>query len=148
MRQDIAYHQVNRPRWALGFTLVELMVVLLVLVMLATIAAPRVTKYLRKAKQQTAKVQVEALSSAVEGFHLDMGRYPTQEETLSVLVQAPSDAASWDGPYIKKRESLIDPWGRQYLYRRPGQHSDFDVYSYGADGKEGGEGDDRDIGNW
>jgi general secretion pathway protein G len=131
-----------------GFTLVELMVVLLVLVMLATIAAPRVTKYLRKAKQQTAKVQVEALSSAVEEFHLDLGRYPTTEEAMSALVQAPAEAGSWDGPYIKKRESLTDPWGRPYLYRRPGQHGDFDVYSYGADGKEGGEGDDRDVGNW
>jgi general secretion pathway protein G len=131
-----------------GFTLVELMVVLLVLVMLATIAAPRVTKYLRKAKQQTAKVQVEALSSAVEGFHLDMGRYPTQEESLLGLVQPPAEPGSWDGPYIKKRESLIDPWGRPYLYRRPGQHGDFDIYTFGADGKEGGDGDDRDIGNW
>jgi general secretion pathway protein G len=139
---------VQRARRVSGFTLVELMVVLLVLVMLATIAAPRVTKYLRKAKQQTARVQVEALSSAVEGFHLDMGRYPTQEESLTVLVQPPAEAGPWDGPYIKKRESLTDPWGRLYIYRRPGQHGDFDIYTFGADGKEGGDGDDRDIGNW
>jgi len=134
------------------------MVVLLILAMLATIAAPRVTKYLRKAKTETAKIQVEALSAAIDSFHLDMGRFPTQEEGLKALVDPPvaSSSASgganvaknWDGPYIKKRESLLDPWGQPYRYRQPGQRGDYDIYTLGADNKEGGEGDATDIGNW
>ena len=131
-----------------AFTLIELMVVLLILAMLTTIAAPRVTKYLRKAKTETAKVQVEALSGAVDSFHLDLGRFPSTAEGLKALLSAPSDATKWDGPYVRKSESLVDPWGQAYLYRIPGQNSEYDVYSLGADAKEGGEGDDKDIGNW
>lgn len=131
-----------------GFTLIELMVVLLILAMLATIAAPRVSKYLGKAKTQTAKVQVEALSAAVDSFILDVGRAPSESEGLNSLLSAPSGLSSWDGPYIKKSASLIDAWGRPYRYRQPGQYSDYDVYTLGADDTEGGEGDDGDIGNW
>jgi general secretion pathway protein G len=131
-----------------GFTLVELMVVLVILAMLTAIAAPRVTKYLSKAKVQTAQIQAEALSSAVDAFVIDVGRVPSDSEGLQALLAAPSDAPNWDGPYIKKSASLIDPWGRPYLYRSPGRHSDFDVYTLGADNREGGEGDGSDIGNW
>jgi general secretion pathway protein G len=144
-----------------GFTLIELMVVLLILAMLATIAAPRVTNYLRKAKAEAAKIQVDALSSAIDAYHLDMGRFPTQDEGLKALVDAPAkttgtNASSsglpstmvWDGPYIKKRESLIDPWGHPYRYRIPGQHGDYDVFTLGSDDQEGGDGDARDVGNW
>lgn len=131
-----------------GFTLIELMVVLLILAMLATIAAPRVSKYLGKAKSQTAKVQVEALSAAVDAFILDVGRPPTEAEGLKSLLSAPSGASNWDGPYIKKSASLIDAWGRPYRYRQPGQNAEYDVYTLGADDKEGGAGDDSDIGNW
>lgn len=131
-----------------GFTLIELMVVLLILAMLTTIAAPRVTKYLGKAKSQTARVQVDALSAAVDAFVLDVGRPPTDSEGLKSLLSQPSDAPSWDGPYIKKAASLTDPWGRPYLYRSPGQHSDFDIFTLAADNKEGGDGDAGDIGNW
>lgn len=131
-----------------GFTLLELMVVLLILAMLATIAAPRVTKYLRKAKSDTARIQVDALSAAVESFHLDTGRFPTEAEGIQALIDRPGDAPSWDGPYIRKRDSLTDPWGRGYLYRLPGRKGDFDVFTLGADGREGGEGDARDLDNW
>lgn len=131
-----------------GFTLVELMVVLVILAMLTAIAAPRVTKYLSKAKVQTAQIQAEALSSAVDAFVIDVGRVPSDTEGLQALLAAPADAPSWDGPYIKKGASLIDPWGRPYLYRSPGRHSEFDVYTLGADNREGGEGDASDIGNW
>jgi len=129
-----------------GFTLLELMVVLLILAMLATIAAPRVIKYVTKAKTQSAKIQVDALGAAVDAFHLDVGRFPTTEEGLQALVDRPTDAEGWDGPYLKKRESLIDPWRHTYRYRRPGRHSDFDVFSLGADDQEGGEGDSSDVG--
>lgn len=131
-----------------GFTLLELMVVLLILALLASIAAPRVTTYLRKAKVQTAKIQVDALSSAVDSFHLDMGRFPSSQEGLRALMKRPADASSWDGPYLKKRDSLIDPWGQPYLYRYPGKNGEFDIYTLGSDQREGGEADARDIGNW
>jgi len=129
-----------------GFTLLELMVVLLILALLATIAAPRVTRYLTKAKTQSAKIQVDALGAAVEAFHLDVGRFPTSDEGLHALVDKPGDALGWDGPYLKKRESLIDAWGHPYRYRQPGAHAEFDVYSLGSDGKEGGDGDASDVG--
>lgn len=131
-----------------GFTLLELMVVLLILGLLASIAAPRVAKYLRKAKTETAKIQVDALGAAIDSFNLDNGRFPTSDEGLKALVDAPQGLATWDGPYIKKRDSLMDPWGKPYLYRHPGQKGDFDIYSLGSDQRDGGEGDARDIANW
>jgi len=131
-----------------GFTLLELMVVLLILALLASIAAPRVTKYLRKAKTDTAKIQVHALAAAVDSFQLDTGRFPTNDEGLKVLVDRPPNTANWDGPYITKRDSLIDPWGKLYFYKIPGRVSDYDIYTLGSDQKEGGEGDAADVGNW
>jgi general secretion pathway protein G len=131
-----------------GFTLLELMVVLLVLALLATIAAPRVAKYLSRAKTDTAKVQVEALSSAVDSFHLDMGRYPTTQEGLKALIDPPSNAGSWDGPYVRKRQSLTDPWGHAYEYRFPGKHGDYDVYSVGASQATSSKDDANALGNW
>ena len=131
---------------ASGFTLLELMVVLLILALLATIAAPRVTKSLTKAKTQSAEIQVAALGAAVDAFHLDVGRFPSQEEGLKALVEKPSTAAGWDGPYLKKRQSLVDPWQRPYRYRQPGRFGEYDIFSLGADDSEGGEGDSRDVG--
>jgi general secretion pathway protein G len=134
--------------FASGFTLLELMVVLLILTLLATITAPAVMKHLAKAKSQTAQIQVKSLASSVEFFHLDVGRYPTQDEGLRVLLDAPANEPGWNGPYVKQSDALIDPWGRRYLYRCPGQHGAFDVYSLGEDGVEGGTGNARDVGNW
>lgn len=131
-----------------GFTLLELMVVLLILAMLASIAAPQVLKYLSKAKGQTAKVQIDALSAGLDFYHVDLGHFPTQEQGLQALVQRPENEAKWDGPYVKKNSSLVDPWGRPYLYKIPGQHGIYDLYTLGADGKEGGDGEDQDIGTW
>jgi general secretion pathway protein G len=131
-----------------GFTLLELMVVLLILAMLASIAAPQVLKHLGKAKSQTAKIQVDALSAGLDFYHVDLGHFPTQEQGLKALLERPENEPKWDGPYVKRDASLLDPWGRPYLYRVPGQHGAYDLYSLGADGKEGGDGEDRDIGNW
>ncbi len=137
-----------RSRRYHGFTLIELMVVLLILALLSTIAAPRVTRYLGKAKNQTAKIQVDALSAAVDAFVLDVGRPPLQSEGLKALVAAPSQMASWDGPYIKKQQSLVDPWGQPYQYRQPGEHSEYDVFTFAADKQEGGSDLGSDLGNW
>jgi general secretion pathway protein G len=131
-----------------GFTLLELMVVLLILALLASIAAPQVMKHLSKAKSETAKIQVDALTAAVNYCQIYTGRLPTNEEGLKALIEAPSNEPKWDGPYVQKQDSLIDPWGNPYLYKHPGKHRDIDIYTLGSDGKEGGEGDARDIGNW
>ena len=128
-----------------GFTLLELMVVLLILALIASIAAPQVTKHLRKAKVETAKIQIDALGAAVDSFHVDNGRFPTNEEALKALIERPAGLPSWDGPYIKKKDSLIDPWGEPYKYRVPGKNGEYDVYTFGSDKKEGGEGDASDI---
>jgi general secretion pathway protein G len=131
-----------------GYTLVELLVVLAILGLLVAIAAPRLIKYLGSAKADTAKIQVEKLGGVLDLYHLEVGRYPTDQEGLAALVDRPPQAAVWNGPYLKNRESLTDPWGRPYLYRSPGQHGDYDLYSLGADGKEGGEGENRDVTSW
>jgi general secretion pathway protein G len=124
------------------------MVVLLILALLATIAAPQVMKHLSKAKSQTARIQVDALTASVNFFEMDVGRAPTEQEGLKVLIERPSNEPKWDGPYIQKSDSLVDPWGRPYLYKHPGQHREVEIYTLASDGKEGGEGDARDIGNW
>jgi general secretion pathway protein G len=131
-----------------GYTLVELLVVLAILGLLVAIAAPRLIKYLGSAKYDTAKIQVEKLGGILDLYHLELGRYPSDQEGLRALVQRPAQADKWNGPYLKNRDSLIDPWGRPYLYRSPGQHGDYDLYSLGADGKEGGDGEDRDVTSW
>jgi len=131
-----------------GYTLVELLVVLAILGLLVAIAAPRVIKYLGSAKVDTAKIQVEQLGNSLDLYHLEVGHYPTDQEGLQALVDRPQQAQNWNGPYLKNRQSLIDPWGRPYLYKSPGEHGDYDLYSLGADGREGGDGEDRDITSW
>ena len=131
-----------------GFTLVELLVVLIILGLIAAFAAPQVIKYVGGAKSDSAKIQVERLSSVLDLYRLQVGRYPSDDEGLDALMDAPADASNWDGPYLKKADSLIDPWGRPYLYRFPGEHGDFDLYTLGADDQEGGEGENRDLTSW
>ena len=131
-----------------GFTLLELMVVLLILALLASIAAPQVMKHLSKAKAQTARIQLDALTASINYFQMDMGRFPTDHEGLNVLLERPANEPHWDGPYLQKKDSLLDPWGRPFHYKHPGSHRDFDLYTLGSDNQEGGSGDARDIGNW
>lgn len=137
----------NRQR---GFTLLELLVVLVILGLLAAVAGPRVMKYVSGAKSDTAKLQVEELSAALDMYKLENGRYPTSQEGLQALVEAPPGATAWNGPYLKKKAVPKDPWGEDYHYAAPGQHNTatFDLYSLGADKREGGEGEDKDIVNW
>jgi len=131
-----------------GYTLVELLVVLAILGLLAAIATPQVIKYLNHARVSTAKTEVENLSSALDLFKFDVGRYPTTQEGLSALVTAPAGVATWNGPYIKKNATLNDPWGHPFYYRSPGQHGDFDIYSYGPDSQENANGGKPAIANW
>ncbi len=131
-----------------GFTLLELLVVLVILGLLAAVAGPRVMKYVSGAKTDTAKLQVEELSAALDMFKLENGKHPTSQEGLQALVEAPPGATNWNGPYLKKKTVPKDPWGVDYHYESPGQHGAFDLYSLGADKREGGEGEDKDIVNW
>jgi general secretion pathway protein G len=131
-----------------GFTLVEMLVVLGIIALIAALVGPQLIKYLGKAKSETAAVQVGNLTSALEIYNLDTGRYPSTQEGLGALLHAPQDAKRWNGPYLRKAEGLVDPWGRPYLYAAPGGHGDFDLYSYGRDGQAGGAGDDRDVVSW
>lgn len=132
-----------------GFTLVELLVVLVILGFLAALAAPRVTKYLGSAKVDTATIQIERLSSVLDLYLLEVGNYPSDDQGLLALVEAPPGVERWNGPYLKKgATALADPWGNPYVYRFPGEHGDYDLYSLGADGKEGGDGQDKDVTNW
>lgn len=131
-----------------GFTLLELLVVLVVMGMLAAIVTPQVMTMLSGAKTNAVGLQLETLSTALNYYQLDVGAYPTQAHGLDVLWQKPKDIENWRGPYIRKKQHLLDPWGKKFLYRIPGQHGRFDIYSLGADGKEGGAGDDADVGNW
>lgn len=131
-----------------GLTLIELLVVLGILALFATLAAPQVLRYLGSAKSQTAQTQIGHLVSAVELYFIDVGDYPGATQGLESLVENKSGIAGWSGPYIKKKSSLIDPWKRPYIYSHPGKHGAFDLLSYGRDGKELGDGEDRDITSW
>jgi general secretion pathway protein G len=139
--------RVNRRREA-GFTLVELLVVLIILGLIAAFAAPRVIKFVGGAKTDTARIQIERLSGILDLYRLQVGRYPSGDDGLDALMEAPAEAPNWDGPYLKKADALNDPWDRPYLYRFPGEHGDYDLYTLGADGQDGGEGEDRDLTSW
>lgn len=131
-----------------GFTLIELLVVLMILGLLAGLVGPQVLRYLGGAKTDTAVLQIEEFGAGLDLFYLEVGRYPTTEESLIALVEKPAAAGNWHGPYLKKTQIPKDPWGRDYHYRSPGEHSQYDLYSYGQDGTEGGDGENKDIVSW
>ncbi|WP_307281956.1 type II secretion system major pseudopilin GspG [Labrys wisconsinensis] len=128
-----------------GLTLIELLVVLVILGLIATIGGIQVVNYLGRARADTARLQIEDLSSAIDLFRIDIGRPPTPEEGLAALVDQPAQLTTWRGPYLRKRASLADPWARPWIYRSPAGDAPFEIVSLGADGKPGGDGDDRDI---
>lgn len=131
-----------------GFTLLELLVVLVIMGLLAAVLTPQVMSMMSGAKSDVAALQIETLTTALNYYHIDVGSYPTQEQGLIALLQKPADVQNWRGPYIRKEKHLLDPWHRPFLYRVPGKAGPYDVYTLGADGKEGGEGENADIGSW
>jgi general secretion pathway protein G len=143
-------HRRSRPhrRDQAGFTLIELLVVLVILGLLAAFVAPQVLNYLGKAKTDAATAQVLNIASILDLYKLDVGRYPDEQEGLEVLMERPPDAARWNGPYVKRRDALVDPWGNLFIYRYPGEHGEYDLYSLGADQVEGGEGENADVSSW
>jgi general secretion pathway protein G len=131
-----------------GFTLLELLVVMVIIGLLAGFVAPRYFSQVGKSRVKAASAQIDALDKALEQFRLDVGRLPTSEEGLAALNAAPAGLANWEGPYLKKAVPL-DPWGHPYVYLEPGTHqNDYDLTSYGRDGRTGGTGEDADLVNW
>ena len=138
----------RRVKAELGFTLLEMLVVLGIIAMLAGLVGPQVMKQLGGAKTKTAKVQIEDLAATLDMYRLDVGKYPTSDQGLQALVEQPDDANRWNGPYLRKGKVPLDPWNSEYKYTSPGEKGQFDLYSWGADGAEGGEGEDQDVVSW
>ncbi len=131
-----------------GFTLLELLVVLVILGLLASLVGPQVLRHVGSSKTKTAALQIQELGAALDLYRLEVGRYPTTQQGLQALVQQPSGTANWNGPYLSKSVVRQDPWGNDYHYEAPGSHGDYDLYSLGADGQEGGEGENQDVASW
>jgi general secretion pathway protein G len=129
-----------------GFTLIELMIVMIILGLLAALVAPKMFQKVGSSKQNAAKAQIAMLGTALDAFRLDVGAYPSAQEGLEALRRNPG-RDTWDGPYLPK-DVPLDPWGRAYVYHAPGEHGDYDLYSLGGDGQEGGEKENADIVSW
>ncbi|HWK48719.1 MAG TPA: type II secretion system major pseudopilin GspG [Steroidobacter sp.] len=140
VQQEVRAHGAKQG----GFTLLELLVVIVIIGLLAAYVGPRYFNQLGKSERKAAKAQIEAFGRALDAYRLDVGSYPSTEQGLEALTTRPDGDTRWDGPYLQKAVPA-DPWGRPYQYRSPGQGSDFDLYSNGKDGQAGGEGDDLDI---
>jgi general secretion pathway protein G len=130
-----------------GFTLIEILVVIIIIGLLAALVGPRLFGKVSTAKLSAAKAQIELFGTALDTFRLDVGKYPTTEEGLKALREKPSGVEGWNGPYLPK-EIPLDPWKKPYIYKSPGEHGDYDLISYGLDGVEGGEGENQDVVSW
>lgn len=135
------------PTRVKGFTLLELLVVLVIIGLLVGYVAPRYFAQVGKSEVKTARAQIKALEDALDQYRLDVGHYPDTEQGLAALNTQPAGEERWQGPYLKKAVPN-DPWGHAYQYRSPGEHGEVDVYTYGKDGQPGGEGVAADVGNW
>lgn len=130
-----------------GFTLLELLVVLVIIGLLAGFVGPKYFSQIGKAEIKAARAQIDALGKALDQFRLDNGYYPSTEQGLAALVERPANAAKWDGPYLSKAIPP-DPWGNPYVFIMPGEHGEYDLLSHGKDGRPGGEGEAAEITNW
>lgn len=146
MRHSMRFHALRRAPDG-GFTLLELLVVMVIIGLLAGFVGPRYFSQIGKSEAKTAHAQLNALEQALDQYRLDVGHYPSTEQGLTALTVKPADEPKWNGPYLKKAVPL-DPWGRKYSYKFPGEHNDFDLWSYGMDNQPGGTGENEDITNW
>ncbi|CAM4026291.1 type II secretion system major pseudopilin GspG [Roseateles saccharophilus] len=137
----------HRPHRRRGFTLLELLVVMVIIGLLAGYVGPKFFGQIGKSEVKAAKAQIDALQKSLDQYRLDVGHYPSTEQGLAVLVAKPADEPKWAGPYLSKALPK-DPWGHDYQYRAPGEHGEYDLLSYGRDGRPGGEGEDADIVSW
>ena len=138
---------MNSSRHGRGFTLLELLVVMVIIGLLAAYVGPKYFSQIGKSEVKTVKAQIVGFEKALQQYRLDTGRFPTTEQGLAALQARPANVAKWDGPYLEKALPM-DPWGRAYVYVSPGEHGDFDISSTGRDGRPGGDGLDADITNW
>ncbi|WP_176014984.1 type II secretion system major pseudopilin GspG [Victivallis sp. Marseille-Q1083] len=129
-----------------AFTLIEMVIVVVIIALLASIATPLYFRHVASSKAATAKAQIQMFEQAIADYRLDVGKLPTQAQGLKALIEKPGDIKEWKGPYIKGVP--FDPWNNPYVYRNPGLKGEFDILSYGADGRAGGSDNDADIGNW
>jgi general secretion pathway protein G len=136
----------TRPRPS-GFTLIEILIVVVIISLLASLVGPQLFKKVGGSRQKTAGAQISLLETALKTFRLDVGRYPTTEEGLKALVVRPEGLRNWDGPYLEK-DVPPDPWGNPYAYKCPAERAEYEIASYGADGKPGGEDESSDILSW
>jgi len=130
-----------------GFTLLELLVVMVIIGLLAAYVGPQYFAQLGKSEVKAAQAQVSAIQKALDTYRIDNGHYPTTEQGLAALMTRPQNEAKWGGPYMQKTIPP-DPWGRPYNYKAPGEHGDYDLFSLGKDGQPGGTGDNADITSW
>lgn len=130
-----------------GFTLLELLVVMVIIGLLAAYVAPKYFAQIGKSETKVAAAQVDALGKSLDQYRLDAGHYPTTEQGLDALFNQPANETKWSGPYLQKKVPL-DPWGKPYIYRAPGEHGDYDLLTYGKDGQPGGTGENSDITSW
>jgi len=131
-----------------GYSLLELLVVLAILALIIGIAAPRVMGYFSASKSKAAKIQIQNIVTTLDLYKMDNNAYPSETQGLKALVEKPEGTTNWNGPYLTRADGIIDPWGRPYVYKVPGLHGAVDVSSLGADGKEGGTGEDQDVSSW
>jgi general secretion pathway protein G len=137
----------SRRSAARGFTLLELLVVMVIIGLLAGYVGPKFFGQIGKSEVKATKAQIDALQKSLDQYRLDVGRYPSTEQGLAVLVIKPADEPKWAGPYLSKAVPK-DPWGNDYQYRSPGEHGEYDLLSFGKDGRPGGEGEDADLTSW
>jgi len=130
-----------------GFTLLELLVVMVIIGLLAGYVGPRFFGQIGKSEVKVTKAQIDALQKALDQYRLDVGHYPSTEQGLQALMDKPSEEAKWAGPYLSKALPK-DPWGHDYQYKQPGEHNEYDLLSWGRDGRPGGDGEDADITSW